>query len=146
MPAPLQSAAIQSRLRTARIAHLATIDSAQRPHLVPICFVYDHGAFYSPIDRKPKRVAAEQLARVRNVKANSQVALMVDHYSENWARLWYIQVRGTAKLLAGTAKPERARAIRLLRAKYAQYDRTMLPEDAPILRVSAEHVIFWGRL
>lgn len=137
---------IQSRLREARIARLGTVDGSRRPHLVPICFACDGGVFYTAIDQKPKRVAPENLARIRNIKANPQVTLLVDHYSEDWKRLWYIQVRGKARLLQKSAKSEKARAIRLLRAKYPQYTKQMLPDDAPILRISLEQIVSWGNL
>jgi hypothetical protein len=52
----------------ARVARLATLDAERRPHLVPICFAYDGSIFYSAIDRKPKRVAPSQLARLKNIK------------------------------------------------------------------------------
>jgi PPOX class probable F420-dependent enzyme len=136
---------VQSRLRDARIARLATIDASDRPHLVPICFVYEKAIFYTAVDRKPKRVAPEKLTRIRNIQARPQIALLVDEYRERWDRLWYIQVRGKAKLLSKSARAERARALRLLRLKYPQYSKRMLPDDAPILRITPEQIVTWGQ-
>lgn len=140
----LASQAIWKKLRVARVARLATVDASHRPHLVPICFAADGSVLYTALDRKPKQVKLEKLARVRNIKSNSQVALLVDHYSENWSQLWYILVRGKAKLLPSSAAAERRRAISLLRKKYAQYTRGMLPEDAPILRIHPSRIISWA--
>ena len=137
---------IDSKLRSARVGRLATVDSSYRPHLVPICFAYDNRFIYTALDQKPKRAAPQNLTRVRNINNNPYVTLLVDHYTENWKRLWYIQVRGKAKLLPISAKAERSRAIRLLRAKYPQYDRAMLPDDAPILRIKPEQIVSWGWL
>jgi len=39
---------------------------------------------------------------------------------------------------------ERARAIRILRAKYSQYSEKMLPNDAPIIRITPRRTTCWG--
>ena len=84
---PLISEGICAKLETARVARLATLDAKRRPHLVPICFACDGNVVYSAIDRKPKRVAPNRLARLKNIKKTPQVALLVDHYNEDWTRL-----------------------------------------------------------
>lgn len=140
----LISPEIRAKLETARVARLATLDSERKPHAVPICFVYDGSVFYSAIDRKPKRAAPSQLARVKNIQHTPQVALLVDHYEEDWTRLWYVLVRGEAELLSGSA--ERDRAIQLLRAKYPQYDANMLADDAPVLRITPVRITRWGKI
>lgn len=81
---PTISSAIQAKLRSARVARLATLDAGNRPHLVPVCFVYDSGIFYSAVDRKPKQVTANKLVRVRNIRKTSKVALLIDRYDEDW--------------------------------------------------------------
>ena len=126
---PLISTGIRAKLETARVARLATLDAKRRPHLVPICFACDGNVVYSAIDRKPKRVAPNRLARLKNIKKTPQVALLVDHYNEDWTRLWYVLVRGEAELVSAPA--ERKRAIQCLRAKYPQYSPEMLDDDAP---------------
>jgi PPOX class probable F420-dependent enzyme len=138
--------AIQKRLKKARVARLATLDAKGRPHIVPVCFVYDGKVFYTAIDRKPKRVSPERLVRLQNIRAVSRVALLIDEYGEDWTELWYILIRGKAKLLPNSAQPERARAIRQLRAKYPQYSRGMLADDAPIIRISPERTTCWGKI
>jgi PPOX class probable F420-dependent enzyme len=148
VPRKLQpiSNAIRRKLEGARIARLATLDAEYGPHIVPVCFVYDGKVFYSAVDRKPKHVAPEKLARLRHITASPQIALIVDEYGEDWGKLWYILVRGKAKLIAKSAHQERARAIRLLRAKYPQYAAAMLPDDAPVIRITPERVTSWGRV
>jgi PPOX class probable F420-dependent enzyme len=98
------------------------------------------------VDRKPKSVPPEQLARLRHIAAAPQVALLIDEYSEDWAQLWYILVRGQAKLIAPSAHQERARAIRRLKEKYPQYAAGMLADDAPIVRITPERISSWGRI
>jgi PPOX class probable F420-dependent enzyme len=105
--------------------------------------VCDGSLFYSAIDRKPKRVAANSLTRLKNIAQTPRVALLVDHYDEDWTRLWYVLVRGEAELVSDLA--ERERAIQLLRAKYPQYDADMLAEDAPVLRITPARITAWGK-
>ena len=109
-----------------------------------MCFASDGSVFYSAIDRKPKRVPASRLTRLKNIKESPQVALLVDHYDEDWTRLWYVLVRGEAELVTDSA--EQQRAIRCLRAKYPQYDANMLAEDAPVLRITPVRVTAWGKI
>jgi|SRR5580765_3565595 len=141
---PLISSGIRTKLETARVARLATLDADGRPHAVPICFACDGSVFYSAIDRKPKRVAPNRLARLKNIRRTPQVALLVDQYDEDWTRLWYVLVRGEAELVSSSA--EHKRAIQRLRAKYPQYDANMLADDAPVLRITPVRITAWGNI
>jgi len=135
---------INAKLELARIARLATVNREQRPHVIPICFVWDGSVFYSAIDRKPKRVAPTRLVRLKNIEEIPHVVLLVDQYDEDWTRLWYVLVRGEAELVS--APVERKRAIQHLRAKYPQYDESLLADDAPILRITPVRVTAWGEI
>lgn len=139
-------AALRAKLEKARVARLATLEVRLGPHIVPVCFAYDGKVFYTAIDQKPKRVTPERLTRLRNILATPQVALLFDKYDEDWTQLWYILIRGKAQLIPMSGQKERARAIRKLRAKYPQYSETMLPDDAPIIRITPERTTFWGKL
>ena len=77
MPRKLQpiSPAIRAKLEEARVARLATLEGAQKPHIVPVCFGYNGKGFYSAVDRKPKRVAPQKLARLQNIGERPQVAV-----------------------------------------------------------------------
>ena len=140
------SAAVQKKLHGARVARLATLDARNRPHLVPVCFAYDGKLFYTAVDQKPKRVPPERLARLQNIRAIPRVALLIDEYDEDWTELWYILVRGRAMLIPKSAQKEHAWAIGKLRAKYPQYARGMLADDAPIIRITPERTISWGKV
>jgi PPOX class probable F420-dependent enzyme len=133
-------------LNEARVARLATLDAKARPHIVPVCFVYDGKFFYTAIDQKPKRVAPARLARLRNIREAPRVALLIDEYDEDWTQLWYILIRGKAKLIPKSAHKEHARAIRKLRAKYPQYAQGMLGDDAPVIRITPKRTTFWGKI
>jgi PPOX class probable F420-dependent enzyme len=137
---------IRKVLNEARVARLATLDAKSQPHLVPVCFAYDGKAFYTAVDQKPKRVSPERLVRLQNIRATSRVALLIDEYDEDWTQLWYVLIRGKAKLVPKSAHQERARAIRKLKAKYPQYARGMLPDEAPIIRITPDRTTSWGKI
>jgi len=143
---PEISGAVQKKLLEARVARLATMDARNQPHIVPVCFAYDSKRFYTAIDRKPKRVAPERLARLQHIRAVPRVALLVDHYDEDWNQLWYILIRGNAKLLPESAHQEHDWAIRQLRDKYPQYVRGVLADDALIIRVTPAQTTSWGKI
>jgi PPOX class probable F420-dependent enzyme len=132
---------VSDLLESARVAHLATSDQYARPHVVPIVFVYEHPHLYTPIDRKPKRDADwRQLRRVRNVVTNGRASVVVDVWDEDWSRLRYALLEGTADVLE--SGDERERAVSLLEAKYEQY-RDLPLGDAPVIRVTVERRIDW---
>ena len=126
------------RLLTARVARLATTDPDGRPHLVPIVFALDGDKLYSAVDRKPKR--SSTLRRIENARARPDVTILVDHYEEDWGRLWWIRLRGRARVLDDG--DERDRALALLQEKYPQY-RTE-PPDGPVLGVDITEVREWA--
>ncbi len=128
-------------MAAARIGHLATADEAGAPHVIPVCFVLDDDVIYSVLDQKPKRTSLNRLRRVRNILANPQVSLVVDHYEETWDRLWYILVLGRAELLV--EGEERVRAIGLLRQKYDQY-QTMDIAANPVIKIVTHGTVAWG--
>jgi PPOX class probable F420-dependent enzyme len=141
---PLISDEARAKLKSARVARLATIDVTQAPHMVPICFSYDGSVFYTAIDRKPKNVPPAQLTRLKHIRMNRKVALLIDEYDEDWDRLWYVLVRGEAELISTAAEHEHALAQ--LQAKYPQYRSGMLADDAPIVRITPLRISTWGKL
>jgi PPOX class probable F420-dependent enzyme len=126
-----------ARLAAARVARLATTDPDGRPHLVPIVFALDGDTLYSAVDRKPKR--SQTLRRIENARARPDVTILVDHYEEDWGRLWWIRLRGHARVLDDG--DERAHALALLSTKYEQYGSE--PPDGPVLAVDVTEVREW---
>jgi PPOX class probable F420-dependent enzyme len=136
-------AALAALATDSRVARLATLDDQGYPHLVPVCYATDGRAYYSALDAKPKRVAPERLRRVRNIRANPRVALLFDHYEEDWRRLRYVLVQGHAELLG--AGPEREAARGLLVDKYPQYRTTApLTAEALMIKITPERVVEWS--
>ena len=130
-----------ARLSETPVGHLATADANGRPHVIPVCFAYDGHHIYSVLDAKPKRGSLTGLRRVRNILANPQVSLVIDHYDEDWTRLWYLLVQGRAELVEDG--PEPPETIALLREKYPQY-RDMQLDGNPVIRITPERVTGWS--
>ena len=129
-------------LYQSRVARLGTADRAGQPLVVPVCYVFDGRLCFSALDSKPKRVAATELRRVRNIAENPRVSLTVDRYDEEWSRLCWVIVEGRADIL--TDGSERAGAVDLLRDKYAQYRAMGLDRDsATVIRISPERTLHW---
>jgi PPOX class probable F420-dependent enzyme len=126
------------RLTAARVARLATTDADGRPHLVPIVFALEGDTLYSAVDRKPKR--STRLRRIENARERPDVTILVDHYEDDWGRLWWIRLRGRARVL--DEGEERERALALLQEKYPQYRAE--PPDGPVLAVDVTEVRDWS--
>jgi PPOX class probable F420-dependent enzyme len=127
-----------ARLTAARVARLATIDPDGRPHLVPIVFALDAETLYSAVDRKPKR--SRTLRRIENARVRPEVTILVDHYEDDWSQLWWIRLRGRARVLDDGE--ERDRALALLAEKYPEYRAE--PPDGPVLAVDVVEVRTWS--
>jgi PPOX class probable F420-dependent enzyme len=109
----------RARLAGARVAHLASAAADGTPHVVPCTFaLLGDATIVSAVDHKPKRTTA--LRRLANIAANPPVALLADHYEDDWSALWWVRADGDARLLEPGAG-EAARGLDLLAARYAQY-------------------------
>lgn len=139
-------AAERTVLERARVARLATADADGRPHAVPICFALVDDAIVTPIDEKPKANGPDALRRVRDIEANPRVAVLVDRYHENWDRLGWVTVYGTATIHhPDDEDADHHAAVAALRAKYDQYHDHAL-EDRPIVHVTPGSTTHWGEL
>ncbi len=126
----------------ARVGHLATADRTGAPHLIPVCFALDTLSLYITVDEKPKRTDWP-LKRIRNIQQNPAVAFTVDRWDEDWTRLGWIMLRGSADILNGG--DEHAHAQDQLRSRYPQY-RTMDLAPLPVIAVRIQRVLSWGAL
>ena len=131
-----------TRLRAARVGRLATVTPEGSPHVVPLVFVLlerDGGLVaYWVVDEKPKR--SRRLQRLRNIEANPSVEILVDEYSDEWQRLWWVRAAGTGRMVR--SRSEREAALDALRAKYPQYAIT--PPAGPVVAVDIERVTGWA--
>jgi len=125
-------------LASAPVARLASVGADGRPHVVPICFAVDGRRLYFAVDAKPKRTTA--LKRLRNIALNPAVAVLADHYEDDWTRLWWVRADGAARVIE--AGPEAERAIGLLQERYPQYRRTR--PQGPVVEISIERLSGWS--
>ncbi|HZC46321.1 MAG TPA: TIGR03668 family PPOX class F420-dependent oxidoreductase [Candidatus Acidoferrum sp.] len=126
-----------------RVARLATADGAGSPHNVPFCYWFDGERIYFVIDEKPKRQTGLKLKRMRNISENSRVAVVIDHYEEDWSQLAYVLIRGFARVVEDPQ--EYLGAMRNLRDKYLQYrGMSLTPERNPIVKIEPVSVHAWG--
>jgi len=127
------------------VARLATRGPGGRPHLLPVVFARVGERLWSPVDAKPK--ANRELARVRHVRADPRVALLLDHYEDDWRRLWWIRVDGHASVVRPgdpKADPEVAPVLAALRAKYPAYREGPILRDPPtLLAIEIRRVRSW---
>jgi PPOX class probable F420-dependent enzyme len=126
------------RVAGARVGRLATVTPAARPHVVPCCFALMDDAIYTAVDAKPKTTLA--LQRLTNIRAHPAATLLVDHYADDWAELWWVRVDGSARIVESDA--EAAAAIAALQEKYEQYRQ--LPPAGAVLAVAIEAWRGWS--
>ena len=69
-----------------------------------IVFVRVGECLWSPVDGKPK--AGSELARVRNIRERPEVGLLLDEYTEDWKRLWWIRIDANARVVRPEAPNE----------------------------------------
>jgi PPOX class probable F420-dependent enzyme len=126
----------------ARVARMATVDRHGAPHLVPVCFCLDGLTVHMTVDEKPKRTD-RPLKRLRNIHDNPAVAITVDRWDEDWTRLAWVMLRGSAVILSGGEEHDHAQAA--LRRRYRQY-RAMDLAPLPVIAVRIQSVLSWGAL
>ena len=93
---------------------------------------------YSAVDAKPK--ASADLRRLRNIRANSRVAVLADHYEDDWGRLWWVRADGQAAILDDPAAM--APALALLAARYPQY--RLQPPGGPVISIRVTRWSGWA--
>jgi PPOX class probable F420-dependent enzyme len=129
---------VRRRVADSRVARLATLDADGRPHLVPIAFALAGETLYSAVDAKPKR--SRTLERIENARRRPDVTVLVDHYDDDWTRLWWVRLRGRARVLE--AGDDAERAVALLVAKYEQYREA--PPGVPVLAIDIDEWRGWA--
>jgi PPOX class probable F420-dependent enzyme len=134
----MDQTAMRRRIEESRDAYLATADRDGRPHAVPIGFALDGDTIYFAVDAKPKQTV--RLKRLSNIAANPHVAILFDHYEEDWSRLWWVRVDGTARVVED--EDEARRAVDLLVSRYSQYGQAR--PGGPVVAISIERMSGWS--
>lgn len=135
----LEPADARARFAASSVARLATADRSGRPHVVPCTFVVDdRGRIAIGIDNKPK--SSQNLRRLRNIKQNPRVSLIVDRYADDWDLLWWARADGIAQVeRSGSAHDTHWDQ---LTGKYPQYHGQIL--DGPVILVTTESWSGWA--
>jgi len=140
------------RLATAPVARLAPVAAARPatataatapaaavvPHIIPVTFVLAGDRIFSAVDAKPK--TTRQLQRLRNIRASPGVAVLADHYEDDWTKLWWVRADGRAGILEDPA--ETAGPIRALIQRYPQYRGQ--PPTGPVIAIAVERWTGWA--
>jgi PPOX class probable F420-dependent enzyme len=126
------------RLGSARVARLATVTALGAPHIVPVTFAVDGDIIYNAVDAKPK--TTRDLQRLRNIRGNPRVAVLADHYDEDWSALWWVRADGAATLTDEPAAM--AGPTRLLAERYPQYREN--PPSGPLIIIRVDRWAGWA--
>lgn len=84
---------------------------------MPFTYALAGETIYSAVDDKPK--TTRRLHRLQNIAHHPDVAVVVDHYDEDWSELWWCRLRGNARVVDSGEDFEQG--IRALVEKYQQY-------------------------
>ncbi len=134
----MRTAELRRRFASSAVARLSTVRPDGAPHVVPVVFALVEDTLYSAVDAKPKR--SPRLQRLVNVRAEPRCALLVDHYDDDWSRLWWVRADGTGTVVdePPTAHP----GLEALVERHAQY-RDARP-GGPLLVVTVERWSGWS--
>jgi PPOX class probable F420-dependent enzyme len=124
------------RFVAAERAVLATSGLDRRPHLVPVTFALVGEVVVVAVDHKPKR--STDLRRLRNIRENPSVAFLVDHWSPDWTRLWWVRVDAVAEVADGAPTAEELAA---LQERYPPYRE--VPPSGPVIRATVHGWSGW---
>jgi PPOX class probable F420-dependent enzyme len=141
----LTADAIRRRLDEWPVARLATIGKHGIPHQVPIVFARIGECLWTPVDGKPK--SGGELTRVRNIRDRPDVGILLDEYSPDWGRLWWIRIEGRGHVVRPN-EPDQDRsfqaALEALRRKYPQYEEVQITRTpATLIRFDSLEIKSW---
>ena len=122
----------------ARVARLATVRPDGTPHVVAVTFAVHGGTVVTAVDDKPKR--SEELQRLRNLEERPAAALLVDHYDDDWSKLWWVRLDGVAEVVRH--EPRRTTELAPLVAKYPQYRES--PPRGPVIVMTVRSATSWS--
>lgn len=120
-----------------RVGHLGIIDGTGHPRVLPVTYTICDEAVWTAVDNKPKR-RDQVLARVRWLRERPHAALTVDHYSDEWSELRWVQLIGEMAVLDG---PPIGRVLEALIRRYPQYRSD--PPPGPLLRLAVARAVCW---
>ena len=128
----------RARVAAARVARLATVRADGTPHIVAVTFALDDDIVVSAVDHKPKRT--QQLQRLRNLEERPTASLLVDHYEDDWSKLWWVRLDLDVEIVRDG--PRRTGLLEPLIRKYADY-RVTAPRGS-VLVMAVRSTTSWS--
>jgi len=119
---------LRRRFASSPVARLATVRPDGRPHIVPVVFALVENMIFTAVDAKPKRTT--RLQRLANIEHEPRCSLLVDHYENDWSKLWWVRADGEAAVVEPA---EAGKGLSALVARHAQYRQTAL--SGPLLGI-----------
>jgi PPOX class probable F420-dependent enzyme len=127
------------RVAAAPLGRLGTSNGLGNVHLVPVCFALLDDRVVSAVDHKPKRTT--RLQRLIDMERTGHAVLLVDHYEEDWSKLWWVRVSGPAVVHSPTDAID-ALARAALVAKYRQYQEVR--PAGPVWSIGLDEIQWWS--
>jgi PPOX class probable F420-dependent enzyme len=134
----LDESECRERFGAARRVVLGTCGADRQPHLVPVTFALVGDVVVSAVDHKPKTTT--RLRRLANIVENPSVSLLLDHYEDDWDRLWWVRADARATVVADG--PQWSQAIAWLVARYPAY--AARPPTGPVVRAEVTRWSGWA--
>ena len=128
-------------IKGAKVARLATVDQKLHLYVVPVVFVFNENSFFIPLDEKIKTVNPRNLKRVKNIEKNPNVTLLIDKYQNDWKKLFFLMIRGKAKVIDGNNKLL-DKIHKLLILKYPQYKKIGIGNSC--ITINPTKVTLWN--
>jgi PPOX class probable F420-dependent enzyme len=128
---------LRRRFASSPVARLATVRPDGRPHLVPVVFALAGDMIFTAVDAKPKR--STRLQRLVNLESEPRCSLLVDHYEDDWSRLWWVRADGEAVVIEPAAASQ---GLTALVERHAQYGE--LAPSGPLLAVRVTRWSGWS--
>ena len=118
-------------LKENEVCRLATVSKEGAPQVTPVIYAMDGDSFVIAVDYGTKKL--------KNVKANPRVALVVDKLRPTKA----VTIEGTCKVYERGA--EYLRLLDILLKKFEVYRKDPWGEgESPIFRIAPTKVVSWG--
>ena len=129
-------------IKRAKVARLATVDQKSHPYVVPVVFVFHENSFFIPLDDKTKTVNPKNLKRVKNIQKNSNVALIIDKYQNDWKKLFFLMIHGKATVIDGKNSKIMDKVHKLLISKYPQYKKIGVGNSC--IKINSQRITHWS--
>ena len=119
-----------SFLKSHELCRLATASKDSRPHVVPVIYALDGENIVIAVDYGTKKL--------KNLKQNKKVALVVDEYRPNHA----VMVEGDCEILE--RGKEYLRLLKILFGRFEYYRKNPWDEgESPILKIRPTKAVMW---